>query len=72
MIITRQQMADWKKSGSKLSVGRWVDEQDGIVDVEVISKPRLDRKAIMADLDSRGIEYKKNAKTADLNKLLEE
>ena len=30
----------------------------------------LDRKAIIAELNDRGIEYKKNAKTVALNELL--
>lgn len=77
MVITRQEMADWHKSGSKEPIAKWV-KNNTIIDVEVenntpaIDKPKSDRQKAMDKLDELGIEYKKNSKTADLIKLAEE
>lgn len=67
-------MSDHRDSGSTESITKWLANQQAGVKPVVDEKPKVktDRQKLMAELDSRNIEYKKNAKTADLKELLED
>jgi hypothetical protein len=82
MVITRQEMAAWKESAKDVSMVEFVNrfrkkqemvknnKDNGSIEIEV--KPKSERETIIAELDSLNVDFKKNASTDNLKKLLEE
>lgn len=71
MTISKLELNKYNKSDKSMPIELFVNKLRGAVILEDVTKPKSKRQELIGKLEDKGIEFKKNIKTEELEKLLE-